>query len=71
MRVADAAVSNKRRLPSGSEQATQVKPMPAKCPICEASTCEFFAGGKRPARLPPGEKEWVSGGCDTDCGREG
>jgi hypothetical protein len=49
----DAAVSKKRRLPSGRERATKVKRMPAQCPSCEARTCEFSAGGKRPERLPP------------------
>ncbi len=37
----DAAVSRKRRLPSGSERANEAKRKPAQCPSCEARTCEF------------------------------
>jgi hypothetical protein len=54
--VADAAVSNKRRLPSGSEQATQVKRMPAKCPSCEASTCDFLPAGSGQQGCPRGRR---------------
>jgi hypothetical protein len=36
--IADAAVSKKRRLPSGSEGANKAKRKPAQCPSCEART---------------------------------
>jgi hypothetical protein len=39
---AGAAVSKKRRLPSGSERASEAKRRPAQRPSCEARTCEFI-----------------------------
>ena len=38
---ADAAVSKKRILPSGSRQANDAKQKPAQCPSCEARTREM------------------------------
>ncbi len=56
-RRAGRAVSKKRKLPSGSERASEAKRRPAQCPSCEARTCEFIT-------------EWVSGGRHTNCSRE-
>jgi hypothetical protein len=48
-RRAGTAVSKKRKLPSGSERASEKKRRPAQRPSCKARTCEFIT-------------EWVSGG---------
>jgi hypothetical protein len=55
---AGTEVSKERKLPSGSERASEAKQRPAQRPSCEARMCEFIT-------------EWVSGGRDTDCSREG
>jgi hypothetical protein len=50
-RRAGAAVSNKRKLPSGSERASEAKRRPAQRPSCEGHASSS-ADGKRPTRLP-------------------
>jgi hypothetical protein len=41
-RRAGTAVSKKRKLPSGSERASEAKRRPAQRPSCEARTCDFI-----------------------------
>jgi hypothetical protein len=47
---AGAAVSKQRRLPSGSERASEAKRRPAQRPSYKARTCGLSTVGKQPAR---------------------
>ena len=55
-RRAGAAVSKKRRLPSGSERASEVKQRPAQSPSCEARTCEFVCRREAVGEAAQGEQ---------------
>ncbi len=53
---AGATVSKKRRLPSGSERASEAKRRPAQCPSCEARTCELVCRREAAGEAAQGEQ---------------
>ncbi len=55
-RSAGAAVSKKRRLPSGSKRASKAKRRPTQRPSCKARTCEFVCWWEAAGEAAQGEQ---------------